>query len=469
MREFINDDFLLQTPAARDLYHEYAAGCRVYDYHCHLPASQIAENRVFRNLYEVWLAGDHYKWRAMRANGIDEEFCTGNASDFDKFAAYARTVPYTLRNPLYHWTHLELKRYFGISELLNEDTAKVIWEKANEQLACAPVQDIIARSRVAVICTTDDPTDTLDSHIKIREQGTLRVYPTFRPDKALQIDQPAAFNEWVDQLARVSGISCASFASFMDAITQRHDFFHSLGGRLSDHGLSFCESSPCSDEQASNAFEAARAGREVDASQAASFRSYMMLFFGRLDAMKGWTKQLHLGAKRNNSTRFTKSLGPDTGFDSIGDDLQAERLGGYLDALDAEGCLPKMILYNVNPSQNYLFATMAGNFQGGKTPGKIQFGSGWWFLDQKEAMEWQMNALSNIGLLSRFVGMTTDSRSFLSFPRHEYFRRVLCNLIGSDVQNGEIPNDKELLSRLVKGVCFDNAERYFQLDLGQAG
>lgn len=468
MTDFLTEDFLLHSDIARELYHDYAKPEPIFDYHCHLPPEQLGANKTFRNLTEIWLAGDHYKWRAMRANGVDERFCTGAASDYEKFLAYARTVPKTLRNPLYHWTHLELRRYFGIRELLDESTAESIWRRANEQLPQMPAHQIVDRQRVSVICTTDDPTDSLEHHQALRAAGTLgaRIYPTFRPDHALKIDDPAAFNVWVDKLSAVSGIDCNDFEGFLAALASRHEFFHSLGGRLSDHGLTSTPADDFTEAGAAQAFAAARAGRPVDPDAAGGFRSCLMIFFGRLDAAKGWTKQLHLGALRNANTRRRRDLGPDTGFDSIGDWPQAAALARYLDALDQEGKLPRTILYNLNPADNYALATMIGNFQDGPIPGKIQFGSGWWFLDQKEAIEWQLNALSSLGLLSAFVGMLTDSRSFLSYPRHEYFRRILCNLIGRDVTNGEAPHDLKLLGGLVRDICFRNAERYFGLEVG---
>ena len=471
MNTFLSDDFLLHSDVARELYHDFAKPLPIYDYHSHLPAQEIADNRRFDNLYDVWLAGDHYKWRAMRWNGVPEKFCTGDASPWEKFQAYARTVPRTLRNPLYHWTHLELKAYFGINELLDETTAESIWKRANAQLADLPVHEILRKSRVAVSCTTDDPADSLAAHRQIRDDGNLatRVYPTFRPDKALAVDQPDVFNPWLDKLSKASEIDCNKLSNFLAALKQRHGFFHVNGGRLSDHGLNTCEVEDCTEADAQRAFDGARARRRVTPAEAAKFRSYLMLFFGHLDAARGWTKQLHLGALRNNNTRALSEIGPDSGFDSIGDDSQARGVARYLDKLDQDDRLPKTVLYNVNPKDNYAFATMAGNFQDGTVPGKIQFGSGWWFLDQKEGMEWQLNALSNLGLLSRFVGMVTDSRSFLSFPRHEYFRRILCNLIGRDVENGELPRDMKLLGGMVEDICFHNAHRYFGLEVPAAG
>jgi glucuronate isomerase len=463
---FIHDDFLLTTRAARRLYHEHAAAEPICDYHCHLSPADIASNRQFNNLFEIWLEGDHYKWRAMRSNGIAERFCTGDAEPLEKFRAWAATVPHTLRNPLYHWTHLELKRHFGIDELLGETSAARIWSEANAQLATPDLttQGILKKFRVTTLCTTDDPTDDLEHHKSIAS-GTLatRVFPAFRPDKALTVGQPAVFNEWVGCLERAGNIEVRNFSGFLDALRARHDYFHANGCRLSDHGMNQCPGSFCSPKTAENIFNKARAGQAAAPGDQMSFAGFMMLFFGRLDAEKGWTKQLHLGAMRNNNTRLMQQLGPDTGFDSIGDFPQAAALGAYLDRLDQENALPKTIIYNLNPADNYVFATMIGNFQDGSVPGKIQFGSGWWFLDQKEGMEWQINALSNLGLLSRFVGMVTDSRSFMSYPRHEYFRRVLCNLIGRDVENGEIPNDDSLLAPMIQNICYSNAKQYLAL------
>ena len=465
---FLHDDFLLTNETARELYHEHAAELPILDFHNHLPPDQIAGNHQFETLYDIWLAGDHYKWRAMRANGIPEKYITGDASPWEKFHAYAKTVPYTLRNPLYHWTHLELKRFFGIDKILNGDSSREIWEEANERLATPEfaVQNLLMNQRVVALCTTDDPTDTLAHHKTIaQENPALRVFPTYRPDKALGVRDAEAFKKWTAALATASGVDCANFAGFISALTQRHDFFHSLGGRLSDHGLQYCPVEDCSEADAATIYASALSGKEVPAEDATRFTSYMMLFFGRLDASKNWTKQLHLGALRNNSSRLLQKLGPDTGFDSMGDFQQGPSLSRYLDRLDSTGELPKMILYNINPSDNYLFGTMAGNFQDGVVPGKIQFGAAWWFLDQKEGIEWQLNALSSLGLLRRFVGMITDSRSFLSYSRHEYFRRLLCNLIGRDVTNGELPRDIPLLADAVSEICFENARNFLGLAL----
>lgn len=464
---FIHEDFLLGTKTARRLYREYAEHQPILDYHCHLPPQDVAANRRF-DLFEIWLEGDHYKWRAMRANGIAERYCTGDASHYDKFLAWAATVPRTLRNPLYHWTHLELLRYFGIDELLDEKTAPGIWKRANELLASDDLSahGILRKFDVRALCTTDDPTDDLKTHESIAKSSLqTRVYPTFRPDKALEAHTPATFNAWVEKLAAASNTHIASFRNFLDALRQRHDAFHRVGCRLSDHGLNHCYANFCDEPTASKIFDKARAGRSIAPEEHEQFASYLMLFFGRLDAEKGWTKQLHLGALRNADSRALKNIGANTGFDSIGQWPQAHSLAAYLDRLNQENALPKIILYNNNPVDNYAFATMVGNFQDGAIPGKLQFGSGWWYLDQKEAMEWQLNALSNTGLLSRFVGMITDSRSFMSYPRHEYFRRVLCNLIGREMESGELPDREDLIGPMIEDICFNNARQYLGLEL----
>lgn len=460
---FIHEDFLLDSKPARRLYHQFAEAEPVFDYHCHIPPKDIAQNRRFKNLFEIWLEGDHYKWRAMRANGVPERFCTGDARPEEKFNAWAKTVPHTLRNPLYHWTHLELKRYFGVSDLLNETTAAKIWEKSNALLATPALttQGILKKFNVKVVCTTDDPSDSLEYHRAFAKQAhPTRLLPAFRPDKALAVNLPASFNAWVENLATAANVDINRFQAFLDALERRHEFFHSQGCRLSDHGLNHCFADFCSEKEAAGIFDKARKGATVTPSEYSRFASFMMVFFGHADARRGWTKQLHLGALRNTNTRLLTRLGPDTGFDSIGDFPQAGTLAAYLNRLDSDNLLPKTIIYNLNPADNYLFASMIGNFQDGALPGKIQFGSAWWFLDQKEAMEWQLNALSNLGLLSRFVGMITDSRSFMSYPRHEYFRRTLCNLIGHDVAKGLLPEDDGLLGPMIKNICYANARNF---------
>jgi glucuronate isomerase len=464
---FIHDGFLLRSAAGRRLYDAHAAGQPIFDYHSHISPRDIAEDRSFGNLFEIWLEGDHYKWRAMRANGVPERLCTGDAAPFDKFKAWAATVPYCLRNPLYHWTHLELKRYFDIDDLLDERTAERIWGRANEQLQGRGLtaRGILGKFNVRVQCTTDDPADDLRYHAQIGAAHLpTRVFPTFRPDKALDVHAPDTYNPWLDRLEAASNTHIATFANLLDALKQRHQAFHDAGCRASDHGLAYCPVATCSEQQASAIFDKARTARPVAPEEREGFSAFLMHLFGQLDAAKGWTKQLHLGALRSVSTRGLQQSGRDTGYDSIGDWGQAEALGIYLDRLDREGSLPKTIIYNVNPADNYAIATMVGNFQDGSVPGKIQFGSGWWFLDQKEGMEWQLNALSNAGLLSRFVGMVTDSRSFMSFPRHEYFRRVLCDLIGRDIEAGELPDDDRLNGRLIADVCSRNTAKHFGWD-----
>jgi glucuronate isomerase len=468
---FITPDFLLESDSARTLYHTYAAPEPILDYHCHLPPELIASNHQFADLAEIWLAGDHYKWRAMRANGVPEEFCTGSASPWEKFLAFAKTVPRLIRNPLFHWTHLELKNYFGITTLLDEKSAPGIWEQANARLAepAMSTRGILRSSRVLAVCTTDDPADALEHHQRMRNDPTLktRIYPAFRPDKALTVNQTAVFNAWIARLEAAAGIDCAGFPAFLDALRNRHDAFHALGARLSDHGLSVVPDADCTEAEAARIYEAARLGKEVSPADTEKFQTRMMIFFGHLDAEKSWTKQLHIGALRNANTRALQKLGPDTGFDSIGGWPQVGPLTRYLDRLNSDGALPKTIVYNLNPADNYAVCCTLGNFQDGAVAGKLQFGSGWWFLDQKEAMEWQINALSNLGLLSRFVGMLTDSRSFISYPRHEYFRRVLCNMLGSDIEKGLVPADFDLVGGIVRDICFRNARDFFGLHVGQ--
>lgn len=467
---FITEDFLLQSNAARRLYHVYAAAQPILDYHCHLSAEDIAENRHFRNLFEVWLQGDHYKWRAMRANGVAERFCTGDADPYEKFLAWAQTVPNTLRNPLYHWTHLELKRYFGIDQLLDGASAQKIWEQANKHLAEDDLtpHGILKKFRVTAVCTTDDPADSLEYHERILNAGlSTRVFPTFRPDNALRTNDPVAFNNWTDRLGATAGMDISKFSDFVDALVLRHEYFHRLGCRLSDHGLESCYSDPCADSEANGFFDRVRSGTALLPHESAKFASYLMILFGRLDAEKGWTKQLHLGAFRNANTRMRQAIGCDIGFDSTGDWPQTGPLLAYLDRLDREKILPNLIVFNLNPSDNYALATAIGNFQDASTPGKVQFGPAWWFLDQKEGIELQLNALSNCGLLSRFVGMVTDSRSFMSYPRHEYFRRVLSNLLGSEMEAGLLPDDEEMIGAMIRNICFDNAACYLKLPFPQ--
>ncbi len=466
---FITDNFMLQNDAARELYHRHAKDQPIIDYHCHLPSKDIAEDRQFHNLSEIWLEGDHYKWRIMRANGIGEKYCTGDASAREKFLAFAETLPECLRNPMYHWCHLELKRYFDIDKTLGPDTAEEIWEEANAKLAepSMSARGILERFKVSALCTTDDPTDTLEHHKTVSEAGIgTRVYPTFRPDKALGLGDVKAWNAWVDTLEKVSGESCRTLTGMLNALEARHDFFHAMGGRLSDHGMETCYDDFPAESEAEAIYAKARGGQRVTPGEHRQLASFLMEFSGRLDAEKGWVKQLHLGAMRNVNDRLFEELGPDVGGDSIGDFEQGRALGNYLGRLAGNRTLPKTILYNLNPRDNYLFASMIGNFQGDGIPGKMQFGSGWWFLDQKEGMTWQINALSNLGILGRFVGMLTDSRSFMSYCRHEYFRRLLCEIIGEDVERGELPDDMTLLGQLVEKICYRNASEYFGFELG---
>jgi glucuronate isomerase len=463
---FITDDFLLHGETARTLYYNYAASQPILDYHCHLPPKDIAENRRFGNLFEIWLEGDHYKWRAMRANGVAERFCTGGADPYEKYLAWAATVPKCLRNPLYHWTHLELVRYFGIDELFDESTAPAIWERANRRLEDDDLtaQGILKKFDVRAVCTTDDPADSLEHHLAIRALNlSTKVYPSFRPDRALQVDEPLVFNPWVDRLAAAADVRISRFGDFVDALAKRHQDFHDVGGRLSDHGLPYCYGSPCSEGEAAAIFDRARAGTPATREEHHGFASRLMLLFGSLDAQKGWTKQLHLGARRNVNSRMFERLGRDTGYDSIGDYRQIDGLAAYLDRLEQESSLPRVILYNNNPVDNYPMATMIGNFQDGSTAGKLQFGASWWYLDQKDGIEQQLDTLSNVGLLAHFVGMLTDSRSFMSYPRHEYFRRILCNVLGREMEQGELPADEGLVGRMVEGICFGNARRYLGL------
>lgn len=467
-KPFIREDFLLETPQARELYERCARDLPILDFHSHLPPRDIARDRRFANLFEIWLEGDHYKWRAMRANGVPERFCTGDAPPYEKFLAWAKTVPRALRNPLYHWTHLELKRYFGIDELLDERSAPAIWERANELLAREEfsARGILRKFRVRALCTTDDPADDLAAHREIAASAfETKVFPCYRPDRAFDVDRPERLRGWIERLGASSDVDIVRLEDFLQALRKRHEAFHELGCRISDHGLERCPADFPSETEAARIFDKARSGRAADPEEREKFTSYLMLFFGRLDAERGWTKQLHLGALRNPNARRFRELGPDTGFDAIGDWAQARALAAYLDRLDAENALPKTILYNLNPADNYVFAVMAGSFQDGAIAGKIQLGSAWWFLDQKEGIERQLDALSNVGLLSRFVGMVTDSRSFMSYPRHEYFRRVLCNVLGRDMARGEIPEDFELVGGLVEDVCYRNAEKFFGLPL----
>lgn len=466
MKPFLSDDFLLQNQSAQRLYHEYAASMPIFDYHCHLPVDEIAADRKFENLTAIWLNGDHYKWRAMRANGIDERFITGEAPDEEKFMAWAKTVPKTLRNPLFHWTHLELKNPFGISGiLLDESTGRQIYRLCSDMLQQDDfsARGLLKKFDVRVVCTTDDPVDRLEHHRALAEDRgfDVKVLPAFRPDKAMAVERAAAFNRYVDRLGETTGTDIGSLATFLECIDKRHEFFHSMGCRLSDHGLEEPYAEDFSATQAAAAFAKIRSGSELSVEEQRGFKSVMLTECAIMDHDRGWTQQFHFGALRNTNSRAFARLGPDTGYDSIGDFTMARALARMLDRLASQDKLARTILYILNPRDNDLIAAMIGNFQDGSIPGKMQFGSGWWYNDQKDGMEKQINALSNSGLLSRFVGMLTDSRSFLSYPRHEYFRRVLCNLFGTDIENGELPGDFDLIGSTIQDICYHNAVNYF--------
>ena len=467
--QFLTEDFLLQTKTAKILYHEHAENMPIYDYHCHLPADQIAADHRFGNLTQAWLYGDHYKWRAMRANGVEEKYITGNASDCEKFEKWARTVPYCIRNPLYHWTALELKSPFGIKDkLLGPDTAREIYDRCTEMLRTPEfsVRNIMRKANVKLVCTTEGPLDSLEHHRRIRKDGfEIKVYTAFRPDKAMAVEDLPALNVFIDKLEEVCDMEIANLSSYIEALRNRHHYFHRNGCRLSDHGLETAYAEDYTESEIKKIFSKIRSGKDLDLSQRLKFKSAMMVEFALMDYESGWVQQLHLGALRNTSTRMFRALGPDVGYDSIGDLEMAGPLAKFLDRLDMNNKLPKTILYNLNPRDNALCATMVGNFQGGSAAGKMQYGSAWWFLDQKDGIESQINVLSNMGLLSRFVGMLTDSRSFLSYPRHEYFRRILCNLLGNDVEAGLVADDLDLLGTMVEDICFNNAKNYFPMEL----
>lgn len=464
MKKFLDEDFLLQTKTAQQLYHEFARQMPIIDYHCHLPPEQIANDHQFKSLTEAWLYGDHYKWRAMRANGVDESYCTGDKSDYEKFEKWSETVPYTLRNPLYHWTHLELQRYFNIDKILNPGTAKEIYHEATAKLQAPEysVRNLIRKMNVKVVCTTDDPVDTLEHHQKILDDGfEVKVLPAFRPDKAMAVDDAVSFNAYVVLLEAASGISVSSYKTYLDAIKQRHDFFASMNCKVSDHGLEHLYAEDYTDVEIENAFNKIRTGNELSQIEKLKLKSALLYQFAVWDYEKGWVQQFHLGSIRNNNSRLLQHAGADAGCDSIGDFSQAIALSKFLDRLDKTNQLAKTILYNLNQADSDLIATMAGNFNDGSVKGKIQYGAAWWFHDQKDGIIKQLNALSNMGLLSCFVGMITDSRSFLSFPRHEYFRRILCNMFGDEIENGELPNDIKWTGKVIQDICYYNAIGYF--------
>ena len=466
MKNFLDENFLLQTETAKKLYHEHASKMPIIDYHCHLIPSMVANDHQFKTLTEAWLGGDHYKWRAMRTNGIDEKFCTGkDTTDWEKFEKWAETVPNTMRNPLYHWTHLELKTAFGIDKLLSPATAREIYDECTAKLQTPEysARNLMRKYKVEVVCTTDDPIDSLEHHIKTKKDGfEIKMLPTWRPDKAMAVENSANFRSYVEQLAKVAGISISTFDDMIVALRKRQDFFAEVGCKLSDHGIEEFYAEDYTDDEIKAIFNKVFGGQELIHSEVLQFKSAMMVIFAEMDWEKGWTQQFHYGTIRNNNTRLFNQLGPDTGFDSIGTFNTAKALAKFLNRLDSQNKLTKTILYNLNPADNEMIATMIGNFQDGTVAGKIQFGSGWWFLDQKDGMEKQMNSLSVLGLLSRFVGMLTDSRSFLSYPRHEYFRRTLCNLIGNDVENGLLPHQEmEFIGKMVENISYNNAKSFF--------
>lgn len=465
MKKFLDENFLLHNKTAQTLYHEFAKALPIIDYHNHLPPDQIANDINFANLTQVWLYGDHYKWRAMRTNGINEKYCTGTATDFEKFQQWAATVPFTLRNPLYHWTHLELQRYFNINRILNADTAKEIYDEATVMLQTKEfsVRGLLTKMNVKTLCTTDDPVDDLAQHKIIAADNTcsIKVLPAFRPDKAMNVDDAAVFNDYVNKVEAVTNISVSNYSDYLKALKTRHNYFAANGACVSDHGLEQIYAEDYTDAEINHIFDQVRYGSTLSLSDNHKIKSALLIEFAKWDHEKGWVQQFHLGALRNNNARMLTQLGPDTGWDSIGDFSQAKSLSKFLNKLDTTNQLAKTILYNLNPADNELMATMIGNYNDGSCAGKVQYGSSWWFLDQKDGMTKQMNALSNMGLLSKFVGMLTDSRSFLSFPRHEYFRRILCNMFGEEIENGELPADIAWTGKIIQDICYNNAKQYF--------
>lgn len=464
MKEFLGEDFLLDNAFASELYHGYAKEMPIIDYHSHLSPQEIADDKKFENLTQIWLYGDHYKWRGMRANGIPEAYITGNKSDYEKFEKWAETVPNTVRNPLYHWTHLELKRYFGIKEILTPESARRIYDECSEKLQSPEysARQLLKRMNVLMVGTTDNPLDDLAHHERIKKDDFgIKVLPTFRPDAFMAIEKIENLRTLIESLGQITSTSIETFVDYLAALKQRHDYFSQKGCSVSDHGLLHMYAEDFTDQELEDIFKKVQHGGEIDAAEAVKFKSALLYYFALWDHEKGWVQQFHLGPLRNNNTRLLNSIGADAGLDSIGDFEQGLHLSNFLDKLDKTNSLTKTILYNVNPRDNDLFATMAGNFNDGSVPGKMQYGAAWWFLDQKQGIIDQINSVSNMGLLSRFIGMLTDSRSFLSYPRHEYFRRILCNLIGEDVEKGELPNDVAFFGKLVQDVCYNNAQSYF--------
>ncbi len=464
MKQFLDEHFLLSTATSRKLYHDYAKEMPVIDYHCHLPPAQIAADTKFENITQAWLYGDHYKWRAMRTNGVHESYCTGDRSDWEKFEKWAATVPYTLRNPLYHWTHLELQRYFGVSEILNASSAASVYASCNELLQTPgyTTRNLLRKMKVSLVCTTDDPADTLEYHQQLKQEGfEIPILPAFRPDQAMNVDDPVKYNAYLRKLEQAANTSISTYQDLLAALKSRHDFFASIGCSVSDHGIEEIYAEDYTDAAINTIFLKVRGGNQLTLPEIRQIKSALLVQLAVWDWEKGWVQQYHLGALRNNNSRMMHQLGPDTGWDSIGDFSQARALAKFLDRLDSQDQLAKTILYNLNPADNELLATMIGNFNDGSIAGKVQFGAAWWFLDQKDGMIRQINALSNMGLLSRFVGMLTDSRSFLSYPRHEYFRRIVCELFGQEIENGELPNDIAWVGQVVQDICFYNAQQYF--------
>lgn len=470
MKQFLDENFLLSNATAQRLYHEYAKDMPIIDYHNHLPPNEVAEDKMFENITKVWLYGDHYKWRAMRANGVEEAYITGDKTDWEKFRAWSATVPYTLRNPLYHWTHLELQRYFDVHDILNADTAKKVYEETSAKLQTKEfsVRGLLEKMKVKLICTTDDPIDNLQYHQQIENDGwSVKVLPAFRPDKAMNVDDANGFNNYLTSLEKAADVSISTYNDYLAALKKRHTYFVANNCRVSDHGLEEIYAEDYTATEIAGIFAKIRSGGSLSLEENRKFKSAMLVTFAEWDHEKGFVQQYHLGALRNNNSRMLQQLGPDTGWDSIGDFSQAKTLAKFLNRLDKNNTLAKTIIYNLNPADNELFATMIGNFNDGSAAGKIQWGSAWWFLDQKDGMTRQINALSNMGLLSRFIGMLTDSRSFLSFPRHEYFRRLLCNMFGEEVENGELPNDIAWIGKVIQDICFNNAKNYFNWQLDE--
>lgn len=468
MKNFMDEEFLLNTEMSKKLFHNYAEKMPIIDYHCHISPKEICENKKFKNITEAWLYGDHYKWRLMRSFGVDEKYITGDSTDYEKFLAYVKSLETAIGNPLYHWTHLELQRYFGIYDVVNEKNAKTIWDKANKVLQeeGLTVREIIKKSNVKVICTTDDPTDSLEYHLKLKEDKTfnVKVLPAFRPDKALGINKNG-FAEWVAKLGQVSNKKVDSYDAFLEAMESRIDFFHSVGGRVSDHALDYVPYMEASKEEVEKIFKKSLQGEKVSFEDETKYRTYTLKFLAKNYAKRGWAMEFHMNAYRDNNSRMFEKIGPDTGFDSVNDSKVAVPLSKLLNSLEKEKSLPKTIIYSLNPNDNYVIGSLMGCFQGSGALGKIQFGAAWWFNDNKDGMLEQMKALANLGLFSSFIGMLTDSRSFLSYTRHEYFRRILCQFIGNMVEAGEVPNDEELLGKIVENICYNNAKNYFGMDI----